>query len=143
MLNASFGVHHVIRRWRRTLRRRPSLAQQPQSPAGAAPPVSEPHPAAAAAKPAGDAADGGPSETGTEAMVTNVRVEEGSSKDEKFRAFDKKTGQVLWETTLPAGGYASPATYEVAGKQYVVIAAGGGKMGTKSGDAYIAFALPD
>jgi quinoprotein glucose dehydrogenase len=66
-----------------------------------------------------------------------------ATKDEKFRAFDKKTGKVLWETSLPAGGYATPATYEVAGKQYVVIAAGGGKMGTKSGDAYIAFALPD
>jgi quinoprotein glucose dehydrogenase len=66
-----------------------------------------------------------------------------ASKDEKFRAFDKKTGQVLWETALPAGGYASPATYEAGGKQYVVIAAGGGKMGTKSGDAYVAFALPD
>lgn len=67
----------------------------------------------------------------------------GASKDEKFRAFDKKTGKVLWETSLPAGGYASPATYEVGGKQYIVIAAGGGKMGTKSGDAYVAFALPD
>jgi quinoprotein glucose dehydrogenase len=66
----------------------------------------------------------------------------GASKDEKFRAFDKKTGKVLWETSLPAGGYASPATYEVGGRQYVVIAAGGGKMGTKSGDAYLAFALP-
>ena len=67
----------------------------------------------------------------------------GATKDEKFRAFDKKTGKVLWETSLPAGGYASPATYEVNGKQYVVIAAGGGKMGTRSGDAYIAFALPE
>jgi quinoprotein glucose dehydrogenase len=67
----------------------------------------------------------------------------GATKDEKFRAFDKKTGKVLWETSLPAGGYASPATYEVNGKQYVVIAAGGGKMGTRSGDSYIAFALPD
>jgi quinoprotein glucose dehydrogenase len=66
----------------------------------------------------------------------------GATKDEKFRAFDKRTGQVLWETTLPAGGYATPATYAVGGKQYVVIAAGGGKMGTKSGDAYVAFALP-
>ncbi len=53
------------------------------------------------------------------------------------------TGQVLWETSLPAGGYATPGTYSVGGKQYVVIAAGGGKMGTKSGDAYVAFALPD
>jgi quinoprotein glucose dehydrogenase len=67
----------------------------------------------------------------------------GATKDEKFRAFDKRTGEVLWETSLPAGGYASPATYEVAGKQYVVIAAGGGKMGTRSGDSYIAFALPE
>ena len=66
----------------------------------------------------------------------------GATKDEKFRAFDSHTGKLLWETTLPAGGYASPATYAVGGKQYVVIAAGGGKMGTKSGDAYVAFALP-
>jgi quinoprotein glucose dehydrogenase len=66
-----------------------------------------------------------------------------ATKDEKFRAFDKKTGKVLWETKLPAGGYATPCTYMVNGKQYVVIAAGGGKMGTPSGDAYIAFALPD
>lgn len=65
-----------------------------------------------------------------------------ASKDEKFRAFDKQTGKVLWETVLPAGGYATPATYEVGGKQYVVIAAGGGKMGTKSGDFYVAFRLP-
>lgn len=67
----------------------------------------------------------------------------GASKDEKFRAFDKSTGKVLWETTLPAGGYATPSTYQVDGKQYVVIACGGGKMGTKSGDAYVAFSLPD
>jgi quinoprotein glucose dehydrogenase len=67
----------------------------------------------------------------------------GATKDEKFRAFDKQTGKLLWETQLPAGGYATPSTYAVNGKQYVVIAAGGGKMGTKSGDAYVAFALPD
>lgn len=66
----------------------------------------------------------------------------GATKDEKFRAFDVKTGAVLWETTLPAAGYATPATYSVAGRQFVVIACGGGKLGTKSGDAYIAFALP-
>ena len=65
-----------------------------------------------------------------------------ATRDEKFRAFDKKTGKVLWEATLPAGGYATPATYAIDGKQYVVVAAGGGKMGTKSGDAYVAFALP-
>jgi quinoprotein glucose dehydrogenase len=63
--------------------------------------------------------------------------------DEKFRAFDKATGKVLWEYQLPAGGYATPCTYQVNGRQYVVIAAGGGgKLGTKSGDYFIAFALP-
>lgn len=67
----------------------------------------------------------------------------GATKDEKFRALDKRNGQVLWEVPLPAGGYATPSTYVVGGKQYVVIAAGGGKMGTKSGDAYVAYALPD
>jgi quinoprotein glucose dehydrogenase len=66
-----------------------------------------------------------------------------ATNDEKFRAFDKTTGAVLWETKLPAGGYATPSTYEVNGKQYVVIACGGGKMGTKSGDAYMAFTLPE
>lgn len=65
----------------------------------------------------------------------------GASRDEKFRAFDQRTGRILWETTLPAGGYAAPATYSVGGRQYVVIACGGGKMGTQSGDAYVAFAL--
>ncbi len=90
----------------------------------------------------------GRGKTGTEnyggPIVTNGGlVFIGATKDEKFRAFDKKTGQVLWETSLPAGGYATPSTYAVGGKQYVVIAAGGGKMGTKSGDSYIAFALPD
>ncbi|MEX0928857.1 MAG: PQQ-binding-like beta-propeller repeat protein [Balneolales bacterium] len=67
----------------------------------------------------------------------------GASQDEKFRAFDKDTGEVLWETTLPAGGYATPSVYEVGGRQYVVIAAGGGKMGTGSGDTYVAFSLPE
>jgi quinoprotein glucose dehydrogenase len=66
-----------------------------------------------------------------------------ATKDEKFRAFDAKTGEKLWEVPLPAGGYATPATYSVDGRQYVVIACGGGKMGTKSGDAYVSFALPD
>jgi quinoprotein glucose dehydrogenase len=49
---------------------------------------------------------------------------------------------MLWETQLPVGGYATPSVYAVNGKQYVVIAAGGGKMGTKSGDAYVAYTLP-
>ncbi len=63
--------------------------------------------------------------------------------DEKIRAFDKDTGELLWEYQMPFAGYATPATYMVDGKQYVVIAAGGGKIGTPSGDAYMAFALPE
>jgi len=65
-----------------------------------------------------------------------------ATQDARFRAFDKTTGKLLWETTLPAAGYATPSTFAVRGKQYVVIAAGGGKLGTKSGDAYVAYALP-
>lgn len=66
----------------------------------------------------------------------------GGTEDKKFRAFDKDTGDILWETTLPTGGFATPATYMVDGKQYVVIAAGGGR-GTPPGDYYVAFSLPD
>lgn len=62
--------------------------------------------------------------------------------DEKLRAFDTKTGKVVWEYKLPAGGFATPATYMVNGKQYIVIAAGGTRYGLKSGGSYVAFALP-
>lgn len=62
--------------------------------------------------------------------------------DNKFRAFDKATGKLLWETTLPAAGNATPSTYEVDGRQFVVIAAGGGKSGAPSGGTYVALALP-
>ena len=65
----------------------------------------------------------------------------GASKDEYFRAFDKDTGKELWKYKLPAGGYATPSVYKAGGKQYIVIACGGGKMGTKSGDEYVAFTL--
>jgi quinoprotein glucose dehydrogenase len=65
-----------------------------------------------------------------------------ATQDAKFRAFDKATGGLLWETSLPVAGYATPSTYVVRGRQYVVIAAGGGKLGTTSGDAYVAFTLP-
>jgi glucose dehydrogenase len=62
--------------------------------------------------------------------------------DKKFRIFDKSTGDLLWETTLPFSGNATPITYEVNGKQYVVIAAGGGKdTRSPSGGVYVAFAL--
>jgi quinoprotein glucose dehydrogenase len=63
--------------------------------------------------------------------------------DKKLRAFDKSTGKLLWETTLPFAGNATPATYAVNGRQYVVIAAGGGKdPRSASGGVYMAFALP-
>ncbi|MBE9462302.1 PQQ-binding-like beta-propeller repeat protein [Dyadobacter subterraneus] len=65
-----------------------------------------------------------------------------ATKDERIRAFDKKTGKLVWEYQLPAGGFATPITYQVNGKQYVVIAAGGAKNGHKPGGSYIAFALP-
>ncbi len=66
-----------------------------------------------------------------------------TTRDRKFRAFDKETGMLLWQTELPAGGNATPATYEVNGRQFVVIAAGGGKSGAPSGGSYVAFALPE
>ena len=65
-----------------------------------------------------------------------------ATKDGMFRAFAKQTGKLLWEYKLPASGFATPSVYEVSGKQYVVIACGGTKLGTKKGDSYIAFALP-
>ncbi len=62
--------------------------------------------------------------------------------DEKLRAFDTKTGKVVWEYKLPAGGFATPITYMVGGKQYIAIAAGGTRYGLKPGGNYVAFALP-
>jgi quinoprotein glucose dehydrogenase len=66
-----------------------------------------------------------------------------ATADAKIRAFDTHSGRVLWESQLPAGGYATPSVYMVNGREYVAIAAGGGgKNATKSGDAVVAFALP-
>lgn len=65
-----------------------------------------------------------------------------AAKDAKLRAFDTRTGKVLWEAELPAPGFATPTVYAVGGRQYVVIAAGGTKLGTKKGESYVAFALP-
>jgi glucose dehydrogenase len=64
--------------------------------------------------------------------------------DHKIRAFDKTTGKLLWEATLPFAGNATPAVYEVKGRQYVVIAAGGSTMNPRgpTGGVYVAFALP-
>jgi quinoprotein glucose dehydrogenase len=65
----------------------------------------------------------------------------GATADETFRAFDKESGKVLWQTKLPFGGNASPSTYMVGGRQYVVISAGGGKSGRPAGGKLVAFAL--
>ncbi len=61
--------------------------------------------------------------------------------DKKFRAFDKTTGKLLWEAPLPFAGTATPITYEVGGRQFVVIAAGGRRQ-RPTGGVYVAFALP-
>lgn len=66
-----------------------------------------------------------------------------TSHDSKIRALDKANGDVLWEATLPAAGNATPAVYEVNGREYVVIGAGGGKWGEPSGGSYVAYALPE
>jgi quinoprotein glucose dehydrogenase len=79
---------------------------------------------------------GGPLVTGSGLLFI------AASKDEQFRAMDKRTGRILWQTQLPAAGYASPSTYSVGGKQYIVLACGGGKLNMRSGDKYVAFALP-
>ena len=84
--------------------------------------------------------------TGTENYGGPVVTDGGlvfiaATRDEKIRAINKRTGKTVWEHPLPAAGFATPITYEVNGKQYLVIAAGGGR-GLKSGASYIAFALP-
>jgi quinoprotein glucose dehydrogenase len=66
-----------------------------------------------------------------------------TNHDRKVRAFDKATGALLWEATMPSSGNATPATYEVGGRQYLVVTAGGGKSPTGGpGGVYVAFALP-
>lgn len=67
----------------------------------------------------------------------------GASADETFRAFDKDSGRILWKAKLPFSGNATPSTYMIGGKQYVVISAGGGKSGRPAGGNIVAFALPD
>jgi quinoprotein glucose dehydrogenase len=64
-----------------------------------------------------------------------------ATKDGMMRAFNKRTGKLLWQYKLPAAGFATPSVYELDGKEYLVIGCGGGKLGTKSGDSYVAFAL--
>lgn len=89
----------------------------------------------------------GMANTGTEIYGGPVVTKGGlvfvaGTQDEKIRAFNKKTGEVVWEHPLPAAGFATPSVYVIEGKQYIVIAAGGGKLGMRSGSKYIAFALP-
>ncbi len=67
----------------------------------------------------------------------------GATADETMRAFDKETGAILWEAKLPFGGNATPSTYMVNGRQFVVISAGGGKSGRPAGGSLVAFALPE
>ena len=86
--------------------------------------------------------------TGTESYGGPVVTASGllfiaGTKDRKFRAYDKKNGKLLWETKLPAAAFATPSTYVVNGRQYVVIACGGTKLGAPGGDSLIAFALPE
>jgi quinoprotein glucose dehydrogenase len=86
--------------------------------------------------------------TGTENFGATIFTAGGiifcaGTPDRKIRAFDSTTGARLWEYKLPFAAYAQPATYEVNGRQYIVIAAaGGGKLGSAAGDAYVAFSLP-
>ena len=80
---------------------------------------------------------GGPMITASDLLFIGA-----SAYDKKFRAFDSRTGKVLWETVLPFAGTATPATYMVEGKQYVVIASGGTQFTKgKTGSVYVAFAL--
>jgi quinoprotein glucose dehydrogenase len=86
--------------------------------------------------------------TGTENYGASVVTAGGllfiaATKDGKFRAFNKRNGQLLWQFDLPSAAFATPSIYQVNGKQYIVIACGGGKLKTRSGDSYIAFELPD
>ena len=78
-------------------------------------------------------------------VIRPIRDNIGASNfDKKFRAYNSSTGALLWETTLPFSGNATPATYSIRGRQFVVIAAGGGKdRKSKSGGVYVAFFLPD
>ena len=85
--------------------------------------------------------------TGVESYGGPVITENGllmiaATKDGKFRVFNRFNGKLLFETKLPAAGFATPSTYMAKGKQYIVIACGGTKLGTPKGNSYVAFALP-
>jgi quinoprotein glucose dehydrogenase len=81
---------------------------------------------------------GGPTTTGGGLVFVAATL------DGIFRAFDVETGELLWQDPLPAGGQATPMSYETGGRQFVAIAAGGhGRLGSQMGDAVVAYALPD
>jgi quinoprotein glucose dehydrogenase len=90
--------------------------------------------------PASSMKTGTPSEGGCIATAGDL-VFIAATLDAKFRAFDSKSGKVLWEAKLSVPGLATPCTYEAGGKQYVCIAAGGGFGGAESSDEFVAFAL--
>jgi quinoprotein glucose dehydrogenase len=94
-----------------------------------------------------DLADQGVPTTGCENYGGPVATAGGlvfiaATKDGKFRAFDRRTGKVLWQVDLPAASFATPAVYEVRGRQFIALACGGTKLDTPKGDSYLAFALP-
>ena len=86
--------------------------------------------------------DAGPGQSSPVIAGGKVVLLDAKGSDEVAHCYDAATGKLLWEATLPAAGTATPAVYEVNGREYVVIAAGGGKSGEKSGGSYVAFALP-
>jgi glucose dehydrogenase len=65
-----------------------------------------------------------------------------ATSDEMLRIFDKSSGELLWQFKLPAAGYSTPSTYAIDGRQYIVVTCSGGKLGTPSGDMYMAFSIP-
>lgn len=86
--------------------------------------------------------------TGTENYGGPLVTENGllmiaATKDGFFRIFDKETGRLLWEYSLPAASFATPSTYSINGKQYIVLACGGEKLGTPKGNTIMAFALEE
>jgi quinoprotein glucose dehydrogenase len=94
-------------------------------------------------------ADGGMRNTGSDSYGGAIVTQNGlliigaSTYDRKIRAFDKLSGRLLWEAPLPASGNATPSLYTVDGREYLVIACGGGKNDAPSGGTYVAFALPN
>ncbi len=91
--------------------------------------------------------EGSKQKTGAENMGGSVVTAGGllfiaATPDKKIRAFDKLTGELLFEAGLPAAAFATPSLYSFKGRQYVVVACGGGKMNTRSSDVYVAFSLP-